>query len=522
MHGKVAKMAPLGYMQAMSNAQRSKAGLLILHLMRPRATNGLRYDTYCSLNKFPFFSSDRLKDGLVIAIISLTMSILHATRRSDRRRPAGWLPALTVVISLGAIAVLGAQNQVPPLSTGGPGQSPIFRSGVTLVTTDVVVRDGDGVFLPDLTPSEFIVEEDGVRQEVASLVLVHGGRVYNQLTPPVPTQEGIILPPTRPTNNTAGRIIILFVDDLHLQTSYTPKVRQVFRTISDTLIHEGDLFGIISTGPSSLSIDLTYDRSLLRAAEERIMGDGFSPRELIQTVSDGYRGPPELLFRQHVAFKTARQVIQNLEAVENRRKVFIYISSGYDFTAFADDRIYGAGGIGEAFKANRDWGTPLPAGLSQAQNPAEDPFERLSRAGQVFADGDLAMEILELTRAANRANTSFYTVDPRGLIAGADIDFDVTPEDWNQYVFKTQGSLRGLAELTGGMAIVNRNDFENAFREVDAETSDYYVLGYYSNNPDPTQRTRRLNVEVARDNVDVRSRTSYTFARPESTSAALQ
>ena len=442
------------------------------------------------------------------------MPILHASSRRVRCRPAGWLPALTVALSFGAVVVLGAQNQVPPLSSGGPGQAPIFRSGVTLVTTDVIVRDSNGVFLPDLTPGEFIVEEDGVPQEVASLVLVHGGRVYNQLTPQPPTQEGIILPPTRPASDTAGRIIVLFVDDLHLQKSNTPMIRKVFRTISETLIHEGDLFGIVSTGPSSLSIDMTYDRSLLRPAEDRIMGAGFSPRELVQDVSDGYSGPPELRFRQHVAFKTAREVVKNLEQVENRRKVFIYLSSGYDFTPFADDRIYGQG--------DRDWGTPLPSGMANVSNPAQDPFERLSRAGQVFADGDLAMEILELTRAANRANTSFYTVDPRGLIAGSDIDFDVSAEDWNEYVFKTQNSLRALAELTGGMALVNRNDFDAALREVDAETSDYYVLGYYSTNPDPTQRTRTLSVDVARDNVDVRSRTTYTFARPVSTSAALQ
>ena len=440
------------------------------------------------------------------------MSILQASPRSTRCRPAGWLPALTVALSVGAVVVLGAQNQVPPLSIGGPGQVPIFRSGVTLVTTDVIVRDSNGVFLPDLTPGEFIVEEDGVPQEVASLVLVHGGRVYNQLSPPPPTQEGIILPPSRPVNDTAGRIIILFVDDLHLQTSYTPKVRQVFRKISEILIHEGDLFGVISTGPSSLSIDLTYDRSLLRTAEERIIGDGFSPRDLVQTVSDGYRGPPELRFRQHVAFKTARETVRNLEQVENRRKVFIYLSSGYDFTPFADDRIYGGGAIGGA---NR-------SGIGQIQDPLQDPFERLSQAGQVFADSDLAMEILELTRAANRANTSFYTVDPRGLIAGSDIDFNVSAEAWNEYVFKTQNSLRALAELTGGMALVNRNDFDDALREVDAETSDYYVLGYYSTNPDPTQRTRTLSVDVARDDVDVRSRTTYTFARPASTSAAIQ
>ena len=44
--------------------------------------------------------------------------------------------------------------------------------------------------------------------------------------------------------------------------------------------------------------------------------------------------------------------------------------------------------------------------------------------------------------------------------------------------------------------------------------SDYYVLGFYTNNPDPTARTRRLNITVDREDVEVQARTSYTFARP--------
>ncbi|MFL2433574.1 MAG: VWA domain-containing protein, partial [Vicinamibacterales bacterium] len=148
------------------------------------------------------------------------------------------------------------------------------------------------------------------------------------------------------------------------------------------------------------------------------------------------------------------------------------------------------------------------------EDPMQDPFEQISRQGAVFADFELAMEIAELTKVANRANVSFYTVDPRGLIAGPDPDYVGGMEYWNDYQFTTQNSLRSLAELTGGKAIVNRNDFDDAFKEIDAETSDYYVVGFYSSNPDPTFRTRRLRVEVDREDVDVQHRTHYTYARP--------
>ena len=69
--------------------------------------------------------------------------------------------------------------------------------------------------------------------------------------------------------------------------------------------------------------------------------------------------------------------------------------------------------------------------------------------------------------------------------------------------------------MTGGMAVVNRNDFGDALREIDAETSDYYILGFYTSNPDPTFRTRRLDVEIVgrEDELNVRSRTHYTLPR---------
>lgn len=447
----------------------------------------------------------------------------HMLRKGwDRRYVARF-----AVLAAGAVcsAVLVAQNRdVPP--EPGPttvgqlgGSQPTFRTGVTLVSTDVVVRDDDGVFIPDLGREDFRVFEDGIEQEIASLVLVHGGRVYNQLQPPPPVQEGLILPTARPRNDTAGRIFILFVDDLHLVTSLTPKVRQVATHIAENLVHEGDLFGIISTGPSSLSIDMTYDRQVLTDAIERITGDGFSVRELVMQ-QEGTRGPTEVLYRAHVAFKTAREVLRNLEQVHDRRKVFIYLSNGYDFNPFPDSRLF-AGGVAERRRLAQDrlergeiTSQEFDSFYGQVPDPLTDPFTQAYRQGQQFANTDLAVELAELTRVANRANTSFYTVDPRGLMAGPNIDERVPIEEWSRYAFQTQNSLRMLAELTGGMAIVNRNDFARALREIDAETSDYYMLGFYTSNPDPTVRNRALRVEVAgRDDLAIRARTHYSMPR---------
>ena len=426
----------------------------------------------------------------------------------------GTLAATAAVCTL--VSAQSRPEEPGPTSVGTiGGRQPTFRTGVTLVTTDVIVRDRAGIFVPDLTRNDFRVFEDEVEQDIVSMVLVHGGRVYNQLQPTPVAQEGIILPSSRPVDDTAGRIFVLFVDDLHLTAARTPKIRQIFEEIGDNLVHEGDLFGIISSGPSSLSIDMTYDRELLYAAGNRIMGDALSVRDQVMAM-DTSRGPAEVLYRTHVAFKTARSVLRNLETVNDRRKVFIYLSEGYDFDPFPESRMYSGlfqqQRLASSGRLNENDYNQLYGSLP---DPLTDPFERQLRQGQQFANLDLSFEVAELARAANRANTSFYTVDPRGLVAGPDLDVEVPIEEWNRHIWQTQGTLRMLSELTGGRAVVNRNDFDDALREIDAETSDYYVLGFYTSNPDPTVRTRRLRVEVRDlDGLNIRARTHYTLPRP--------
>jgi hypothetical protein len=73
-----------------------------------------------------------------------------------------------------------------------------------------------------------------------------------------------------------------------------------------------------------------------------------------------------------------------------------------------------------------------------------------------------------------------------------------------------------LAEETGGIAVVNMNDFDGALKRIDADSSDYYILGYYSKNPDASQRRRKIEVKVNRPgrNISVASRKEYVL-QPE-------
>jgi VWFA-related protein len=418
----------------------------------------------------------------------------------------------------------GAQAPKPPASSAPqpaqPGsQSPTFRVRVDLVTNDIVVRDEKGNFVPDLRPEDIQVYEDGVLQTLTSMTVVTGGRVYNPMAAPVAAApEGIILPTKRTTQDVSGRIFLFFVDDQHLQFGNTSRVRELFKKIAKELVHDGDLFGIVSSGPSSIQVDMTYDKRQIDEAINKMTGNELKPTEIIQSGS-GPGGPSEIRYRAHVAFSTMEEGLKNLEQVHNRRKALVWVSDGYDFAPYKDAR-YGTMDANSPFEQNQSRLAQRQAQQSQSQSgqscdPNNDPDVQQMRQAEEFADADLSRELYEITQAANRANTTIYTVDPRGLVGPLpDLDENVDPQQWQEFVRKSQDSLRTLAEETGGIAVVNTNDFTKALRKVDADTSDYYVIGYYSTNPDILKRRRSVDIRLKRPGLTVSFRKEYVI-RPQ-------
>ena len=427
-----------------------------------------------------------------------------------------WPTALLVVLAAGLSAQTPAPAPAQPAAASASQQKPTFRVQVDLVTNDIVVRDERGNFIPDLKQNEFEVYEDGIKQDITSMTVVTGGRVTNVLAPPPPPPpEGIILPPSRPKTDVSGRIFLFFVDDLHLQFHNTGRVRQLFQKISKELVHDGDMFGIVSSGPSSIAVDMTYDKTRLDEAIKKIAGNELKPTDIING-SSGAEGPSEVRYRAHVAFSTVNDLLNNLEAVHNRRKALVYVSDGYDFNPFQDARL-GLMEPNSPFAQNefaRNQNQMRQSSDDGTNSNATDPFTQQQKQSEQFADADLARELGELTRQANRANVTMYTIDPRGLVGMGDIDEQVDPRQWAEFVRKSQDSLRVIAEETGGLAVVNQNDFSKALKRIDAETSDYYVLGYYSKNPDSTRRRRQIDVKVTRKGATVWFRKEYVLKPP--------
>jgi VWFA-related protein len=405
-------------------------------------------------------------------------------------------------VKLGSAALILATGSWL-LATEMSAQQPTFRAGVTLVQTDVIPRDQNGRFVGDLTKDNFTILEDGQPQTITAFTTVRGGRTFNLLLPAAPANnapEGLVLPAAKPrADDGAGRVLLVFIDDLHFEPELSPHVRKVMELITERLMHEGDLVAVVSSGPSYISIGPTYDRKAVREAIGKIRGTGLIPSEIFQSL-ESPQGPLDLRARAQTAFYTAYAILNELEGVSNRRKALIYVSNGYDFDPFVEgrnsrDRIQG-GRFAEPTRM-----------LIEEDNP----FFSLSH---ITADVELHRLMRELTLSANRANVSIYTIDPRFLQGVVGADRYVDQSEWRTHLQKTISSLRYMAEETGGFAVVNTNDVEGELRRIDAETSDYYVLGFYSTNPDPARRTRQLEVKIDRPGISVTSRRAYSLKTP--------
>ena len=131
------------------------------------------------------------------------------------------------------------------------------------------------------------------------------------------------------------------------------------------------------------------------------------------------------------------------------------------------------------------------------------------------------LRFLDILREANTGNTSFYPVDPRGLVV---FDEDIVPispsgrwkpmvgvvED-SQRLRARNDSLRTMADATDGLASRAGRRLSAGMQRIVEDLSSYYLLGYYSTH-DLDGKFHRLTVRVKRPGVRVRARTGYLAA----------
>ena len=402
-----------------------------------------------------------------------------------------------IAAALAAIASTAApQGQGQPPA---PQQPPLtFRAEINYVEVDARVLDQQGKFIPGLKPEEFEVFEDGKPQKVSafSLVNIPVERVERPLFASRPVEPDV----RNNLQGADGRIYLIVLDDLHTNALRSSLTKVAAKTFIERYVGANDLAAVVHTGGRSEgNQDFTNNQRLLLQAVDKFMGrklrsstlnkiDDYQRRAGTGIESDPARDieDKERGFQARATLDTVRNLANYLGNIRGRRKAIVMFSEGIDYNIY-------------------DIMSVDNSGATEASTVIDATRDMLA--------------------AATRANVAIYGVDPRGLGASFENFAEVQsfPDDTSlglnqsslfNEVRLAQDSLRSMSDETGGFAVVNRNDFTNAFQRIVDDNSSYYMLGYYSSNDRRDGRFRKIEVRLKnRPGLVVRARKGYVAPR---------
>lgn len=395
-----------------------------------------------------------------------------------------------------------------PAPTPGAGAGPLvqppgvsFRVEIDYVEVDAVVTDERNNIVKGLTREDFDILEDGKSQKI---------ELFSQVDIPVERVERFAgsarpVPPDVRSNARPfdGRLYVIVLDDYHVSFLRGSMVKRAANLFIDKYMGVNDVAAVIHvSGRTDASQEFTNDPALLHAAVDKFMGDKL--RSVTQEKLDDYNRQrsttsptgssdgsgnsttPDIKAKDGLDFErgykargtlgTLRSLADFMSSIRGRRKAVLFFSEGIDY-------------------------------------PIYDVFEARDASTVV-------METRDAITAAARANVNFFTIDPRGLHNMGDeiMELDAGPEDQNLRLNATglqderrlaADSLRTLAEETGGIAVVDKNDFANAYDRIVKENSSYYVLGYYPPSNKRDGRFHRIQVKLKRPGLKVVARKGY-------------
>jgi VWFA-related protein len=406
-----------------------------------------------------------------------------------------------------AFVLIGLALFAPPRGRAAPQvpPPPVFGTGVDVVRLDVLVLDEDGRPVTGLSREDFEIEEGGRPQPITSFepVVVGAGRPAR----PEPQRIGS----ARLRAPSEGRCVFLYVDDLHVNPTSMPRIREAIRRFLENDVREGDWVTLVAP-----------EQELWWTAR-----NGWEYRELA-TVAGRLTGQGGGDTHQDWAMVTALE--EQRPGVGGGRAVMsggtpgdaggrppgVPGGSGGSGTP-ADEAVAGVGKADAMFLAEenvalvkRRTGIAL-AGLRQAIESLVALRGRKSLV--LISEGFLLLPRMsgyaELIDVARRANVAIHVLDPRGLETGlTDASSAGGPGGVMAGTALTLPMLEmeGLASVTGGH-VFGPSDAETALRRVAAESDAYYLLGYAPEAPKSGER--RVEVRVRREGLRAVARRRY-------------
>ncbi|HJO38825.1 MAG: VWA domain-containing protein [Vicinamibacterales bacterium] len=391
------------------------------------------------------------------------------------------------------------EPEATPQQAQDAPQQPVFRTGVNFVRVDVIVTDDDDNPVTELTIDDFEVYEDDQLQALETFQLV-------QITP-----DSLIDDPVRPIRNEFDeereaarpdvRLFAIFLDDYHVRLGASLRVREPLIEFVESLAPT-DMVGIMYPLTSLVDLRMTRNHAAIIEEIKRFQGRKYDYEPRNQFEFQYARAPAMTVeqIRNEVSLTGLRALVTRLGGLREGRKSVILVSEGFtnilppqmrrtDATQLADPR---------------------------QQNPFVTSGNPREQAMQMTADLSLQTDLQRLFDGANRANTSIYSLDPRGL---ASFEFDINEgvsfgSDRNT-LNATINTLRSISETTDGYAIVNTNDPRQGLQRAVRDASTYYLLGYNSADAPADGKFHEIKVRVPGHDVEVRARRGFWAMSPE-------
>jgi hypothetical protein len=122
-----------------------------------------------------------------------------------------------------------------------------------------------------------------------------------------------------------------------------------------------------------------------------------------------------------------------------------------------------------------------------------------------------------VVQASRRSNCAIYFLDTRGLgglstYATAEFGPPIDTRDLGATFMESLEASEGaesLASDSGGFTVKNTNDLNKGIQRIADESRAYYLLGYNTTNTKRDGRFRKIQVKLARKNLQVRARRGY-------------
>jgi VWFA-related protein len=454
-------------------------------------------------------------------------------------------PARSFVTAALAIAVLfqvpAATQQTP--QTQQPQPPPRFRTETNLVRVDVYATK-DEVPVQDLTAADFELYEDNAPQKIDSFEHI-------VVTPAAP---GAAVEPTSVTaaNQAAAdprrRVFVVYLDIEHVDVTGSHAIKEPLIDLMTRVMGEDDLVAVMTPemSPSGLTFgrrtevieqglrknwDWGRRNTIIPDEHEQLYEKCFPPANKQDTVPSQRAKAMAIRRRERMVLDSLQDLVRHMEAMREGRTAVITVSDGWVLykpdpsltTLRKDDRGNNADPLP---------GGPPPVGVGpggQLTSRVRDDISGISdrteceREQMELAMMDNERYFRDIFGEANRANVSFYPIDPRGLPV---FDTPIGPDpplppaaDHAQLTTRHE-SLRTLAINTDGIALLDNNDLKKQVRKIADDLTSYYLLGYYSSNGKLDGHFRNIKVRSKRPGVDIRARKGYKAATEEEVAKA--